>query len=866
MILNRKFLFDLEYHVSRFYLVTALALFSGCGPRSNIPTDAANSKSHSASGAEAATDTTARPDENAETTRPPKLASKPVRREIISNLTGRQIEPKRILDQLENIFSARKLKPGIFVFPVTDGAGAVRADGFGLCCQTMVNVSRATAEPQIAIYPDVAQSLLIESGCSGQGAVLSDALRKACMGSVDAQLGVTGTLIKSPSGWELKVVFHNVEGVAEVAAITHPIARNQIILVPGLIAADICRRLEITQSPSELEQMLKPQVGTEEASTFLGKFLHKTLYYNHDTEILAFQEFLRINPQCTAGWRHLNNFANTYGEFSDFQHEVNPTLNDPKTDLNVATRMIEFGLSEQGFTLLQRIAPQLSGDRAIGPALLNCVLLSGNRPLFRQVIDTWRKTQSGYCNRVGRARYLIDFASRQQALRSDESIENFKLTTENRQWLEEAQADLLGAVEIHPSGWQAQNQMITLADALSLPREEMEKHFSAAISLVPANVSAYRRKLQYLSPSRHGSLDDILTFAEECIRTSRWREGIPQLFLEAVSMATRGPYPASTSYAALRHERLWQSALIYKAAAEQFANPDELKTSRSFHAWLGAVSGHLKEVDKDFTMLQADSVQGIYDREVFETPVTFQYLKELSQARQDVAPVDVDYSLRLALSAAEFDRADQLLLQPVTQDAAEMHPKHRSALRFARYLQEKKRGDLSPLDIMQVFVFQGSNADGPLAQVAQGGFSVMGKSLDWRLGRIFSTFNLYLPIGIQHGVISGEVEFSGVMGRFGILLHTRALRDVITVMYLPQKERVSVVRSRREIADYPLSRKTFQFRFEFGAKDDVLEPLAGHRLTVPVVDDVPSGITFEGQGVGAQGSVQIRNLRIELKD
>jgi hypothetical protein len=61
----------------------------------------------------------------------------------------------------------------------------------------------------------------------------------------------------------------------------------------------------------------------------------------------------------------------------------------------------------------------------------------------------------------------------------------------------------------------------------------MERNFQNAIRDNPDNYLAYDRKLYYLTPKWHGSVQDQIDFGRECLATKRWDARIPFLLLKS---------------------------------------------------------------------------------------------------------------------------------------------------------------------------------------------------------------------------------------------------------------------------------------------------------------------------------------------
>ena len=778
------------------------------------------------------------------------------------------LDAQRIVTHFETVLSAEtKLRqPGVLVLPITDHQGRVRADGVGLCYQAMLAVERSTTPTQLLMDAETGLTAIQDGGCDRIGATINDRLRTACTRSAGAELAVAAALTDRVSTWQLTVSLYTLDGTH--TSKRHPIPIGQINTIPGIIATDICDYLKITLSADQRLRMLKPQTTTDEASAMLGDLLRQTPEYLDDW--IQYERFLRLNPDCVGAWQHLMVVSNDLRWHLEWLRRFNHTLDDPQLGLAVALHRSRVLGPEVSYRDLERLAIELPGNAAIPPAILWCCMNTGDLPAFDKALAAWRRARPGYLDCLNRGRLLIECAEKYP---NDRRFTSTEVGTIVRRWQEEARLELQKAVELNPDGWQAHALLMSLATALGRPRDELERHFAAAVAVVPGHRPAYRCKLQFLSPHHHGTIEELASFAEDCVRTRRWDEGIPQLFLEAVRYATTDLRSSATSFTAYHNERLWQAAKVYRAEAEESGTADDQQLALNYFVYLAAVSGRVSEVANEIKLLNADYAQHTYLRSVFETPITFQLFKDMLAAEDNASNQTSEPALRLAVSAGNLDQAEILLAaSPPPDRPRAIHPLG-SATELARRLIKKRDVTLTPQDILTTFFVQGpSNTDlWPALDRHMGLLEVEKQAIVWRSRsmRTNSTLNLVFPVGIRHGVLSGEMEVTGSLSRVGILLHTRALRDIITVMYLPERKLVSVSRSRHEIATSPWDSQVISFRFEFGAKEDILEPLPGFRITTPVLDDIPSGFAFEVQDDG-QGqrtaALRLRALRIQTID
>jgi len=78
-----------------------------------------------------------------------------------------------------------------------------------------------------------------------------------------------------------------------------------------------------------------------------------------------------------------------------------------------------------------------------------------------------------------------------------------------------AEKALTTAYELNPGFPFAATEMITVSMGLCKPRAEMEKWFQWATTAKTSSPSANRNKVLYLQPKGHGSVEELLSFADE---------------------------------------------------------------------------------------------------------------------------------------------------------------------------------------------------------------------------------------------------------------------------------------------------------------------------------------------------------------
>jgi peroxiredoxin len=96
-----------------------------------------------------------------------------------------------------------------------------------------------------------------------------------------------------------------------------------------------------------------------------------------------------------------------------------------------------------------------------------------------------------------------------------------------------AEGALDRAWELNPKDPRIATTMLTLEMGQGKGRERMETWFRRAIDLDPNNYDACQRKLLYLQPKWHGSLEDMLAFGWECAESPNWGGKVPLTLFDA---------------------------------------------------------------------------------------------------------------------------------------------------------------------------------------------------------------------------------------------------------------------------------------------------------------------------------------------
>jgi hypothetical protein len=143
-----------------------------------------------------------------------------------------------------------------------------------------------------------------------------------------------------------------------------------------------------------------------------------------------------------------------------------------------------------------------------------------------------------------------------------------------REYLEDADAALDKAWKLDSRDPKIATEMLRVELGQGKGRDRMELWFGRAMALDTNFYEACFRKLYYLEPKWHGSAEDMLAFARECVASKTWGGNIPLITLDAhTSLAKYDSDAAGTNY--------WKQPIVWRdiqSAFEKFfsLNPNAI--------------------------------------------------------------------------------------------------------------------------------------------------------------------------------------------------------------------------------------------------------------------------------------------------
>jgi hypothetical protein len=746
------------------------------------------------------------------------------------------------------------LKPPLLIFPLAGADGRVVPDG-GSYSYMATFAAVYTDRKLIDISVPLTRDVLRDVGCRKPGAALDKESIRLCLAALGAELYAVPRLVTKGDADVLTVECHGDGATYRDRTFSHTIQPHERRRVPGLIAQSVLEFLGVKLSPKERELVVAPQVKDDRDLQPLFAVESERLTAGVGGNLLA---FLDGNPRCVLGWELALTHHDSRVEALRRFDAVQPPLECPRLSVAAAVQVRELGDPEGALRRLLPHAAAHCGDTYFQLTLMGCAMPLKNERIARHVLELWRKYEPGYAGCVARARRLTAWAwdARGSDWANKVAPEAWKLFHER---LVEAGNELTKALKINLSGWEAHARTINVCKGLSLPREIMEEHFRGAVKALPRYAYAYETKFEYLRPRWHGSAEELIEFGRECVATGFWDEGIPRLFPAALKDCSTNPGDSGTICKVLQLPEVWDGARDYYCSACKGADRLERQLALNRLVHWGVYGGHFDDVAVFCQRLRGYHV----DERVWPDVGEVEFLYELVHAKTGRLTRqlfgDQRYDRALAKTGAALAEGDcEQAARTIEQVEAGAHvdaatvAAYRAAIAAGRRLDKDKRID-----------FQG----------AEGLESFLGARQSWQYsGDKFvrrlpanARARLTFPVGIKHGVISGNVDWSDGISYAQIVTHTRALRDPVILRYLPNHD-VQLIRNnvRWEQAKYPAGEMAF--RLVYSEEADVLQPAPGVVWATRVYDDVPSGFTIQVFTHDRPATVTLRGLRVERTD
>jgi hypothetical protein len=767
----------------------------------------------------------------------------------------RQHNTDELIAAMDKAFAepAADVKPAVVFFPFVDAAGKVRPDGFVLGKMAMF-AAAYTPRRRLEISIPHHEDELMVAGCQKAGTSIDAKKIALCTAAMSAKLYVIPRLETADGKQELIVEFHGDGKAIPDRTFRHEIAADQLCRTPGLAAKDVLEAVGATLDDAESSEVLTPTVRNDHELSNLITLLNRYPAGASEGNWLA--NFLNVNRGCILAWDEYL----LHGHKADWTprlmhlHLIKPSCDRLEIEANRLLR--DSGHAEESLLALLKLAPSHHGDSGYYATLSRCAVLLDDEKLFDHVFDLWEKAGPGYAGYLARGAELMQWGwkARGGDVASRVTKKGWKLFQER---LNQAQSELESAVDINPTGCRAHTDLMTVARGLSLPAAYMERHFREAIRARPNLYMAYAQKYQYLLPRWNGNNEKLLAFGKEYLETHAWSDRVPDLCLSAINEVRSGMSDDDLA-GAMKQGPLWDALRAYDEAVEKEAGPAAQDYARNVFARLGVVGGHFDDVLPAYQKLEEKQSP---DLDVFVDLAEYEYFRDLVQANTGkLSPLfhgrkrgQALARASTALANAELDEAEKALKEVAPGDAEQdrLVARYRGALALGRKLDADGSATLSPQQVKDVCVVQDKSV-----------WSVEGDKLVGR--KLFGEVTLELPLGLQHAMVSGVVEWSGGVGAVEMQLHARSPRTKERILFYPQQGQVTFQRDGKTLASDVLRPGSQQFQLAFGAKAELLQPTLGVLWPVPA-DDLPGCLTMNLWANNNNSTWTLSDLRIEVK-
>jgi hypothetical protein len=791
---------------------------------------------------------------------------------------------KGLIAELHAAFQAppKRLYAGVVVFPVTDDSNKVRDDGLALA---MIANYSATYVPRRLLTTDPRRVLdtLLSANCCEPGAELDDKIVRICVRDLEPTYYVIPRVVTRADRHELKAALRRVEDDKQVATFEHELAVDELPQIPGLIALDVLEFQSAEISDAERETIRRAQFTTSDEICDLSYRMAGRTERNGKTIRTAV--LTQNDSTCAAAWEYRLHAqrGSTHGGQPEAREVV---------DCAAIQRLLVPGKMYDGNTVavfrnLLKLAPEQRADALYFRTLYNVMVKQDNDPLDDDVAEAlfrvWEREDKSYGGNLHRGETLVEWAwkARGGGWASDVTSEGWKLFNER---LHRAEREYERALAANPLGWLAHGGLIDTARGLGKPYDYVRMHRRQAAELCPDSWYAYQKEFEYLRKRWHGSAEQLLALARECLETRRWHaqipQRVPQILFEVAfdykNQALDYSWFGQPEYYSLVHD-------YYRYAQEQ---PDRAvrRDALNFAAIRLVGGGRCRDAAPLFDLLDRETEEPYtltgrdrtvqtkteYSEEHFSAGWNYFHLRDAAHAHA-AEPVEHRLSaLRTALADARLDDAERLLEAATPADDADSREieRCRKALALGRRLYADRQIEISAVELLDVCAEFHRLKCTPLATAPQ--WSAVDGKLVWNWNGYDSDpdgdhrGNFFFPVGLRHCTITAVMDTVG-MQQLEVVAHSQSPRNRIHVYYNPGGVTITLVRTNCQVEYLNQARMNpMELRMQWGAQYDVIAPQRGTEWSAIVHDDLPGtfGITtFAGNG---PAKLAISQLKISL--
>lgn len=783
---------------------------------------------------------------------PPQRTMQPERGKPPQRLGAPQATVEQALAAIDAAFSQAPapLGPNIVVFPAVDETNRIREDGVAI---SEIGVMRAAYGPQrrLKIQVRALRNIFREADCSETGTLVDEERIQRCVAAMDTNLYVVPRIELTGREYELTMAFRG-EGDRPDKEYLHRVPLDELASVPCLMGQDILDFAGIELTDGERALLMERPVRNVVELLRLQEFMsdRRTMGAAGNNALKS----LHATPGLAPLWDVYLSDAGAGAESLYYYDSLQPPIPCDRLKIAYAKQLRDLGRPDQATMMLLDLVPTHRDDASFYGTLVWSAALWGQPEVTERLFQAWSDSDRSYRGHLMRGDVYVDWAwhARGSGFADTVTDEGWKLFGER---LQKARDELNAAIAVNPSGWEAHTKMLVVAKGMGLPRNEADRHLDEAVRAFPGNVKAYVNMYEYLLPRWHGTSEDLLAFADRCLSTGRWEDGIPHVVVDCVLDVCRDTGTSSIARAdATRPEVLTLVKRYYEEAVRAGSKQDAGKAA-TLYSVLISRSGNYADVEPLLPQL--------FERDLAIMPYEFELYFLSAAAVDSRLPEDAasQFRVQLALYRGDLDAAEALLerveaapLEDFT--SARYVPRLRRALELARKLQAEKSITITAEEMFASFIY--NYRDVPSWRVEAG-------RMVCEPGGISA--HLTLPFGLSRAVISGTLEWSGDAETVDVVSHACSARDMVAIRYTVWQGTTHIVRNGLATASLPNTPPgPKEFRLEWGEDYDTLQPFAGVEETAPVIDDAPGALTINIEGLGPRNSqLRVGPIRIELK-
>lgn len=773
---------------------------------------------------------------------------------------------------------------GVVIFPVVDQQNVIVSTGPAISSTAQHSLA-FTTHTRMVLDPRLVRRTLSTIGCWSPGTTIDESKIDPCLQNIGTLSYVLPRISKRNDFWKVQMEFH---GKGSDQPIKLECEAKDLNVVPGAIALTLFEHLGETLSPEERQVVSEPQFKTAQDAEFFSRFADE-LRAVPETAAKFQPQLLVPNPRWVSAWDYYLDLGIPAADYSPTPHF--PQVASVRENATISRALLKFSNTaargtQRDFVELLKQASDLRGDAHYHRSLVSLALNQDDEALTNEMLKVWKAEDNSYPSRIARAQVLTEWALRSRTVPGGPPLTP-EMEQRLRERLLQAQEDLEQALLLNPEGADAHTELIRVANGLKLPWQQIHRHFEDAIRLSPDNEQAWANIMlalwtgtRKLGPE---NADHMYQFANQCLDSGLWKLHVPQQVPDLLRGIAYDAPSKTYIYSQLRTPAHWLAMEKYwKQAQQQQFDETHLWITRANFARDAAIHGQYQAAAPLFDLLDRIAVPS--------TPTTVnpskpsldflilssfgrdeQYfdLRDRTHAVTRAGTASALPAIRVALIDDRLADAEKLLstVTPVTTEEIAEVARLNRALAFGQRLAKKHRVKLTAEEARGLF----AKVDRISCQGLDTAWQVTSdKLICTAVGKTESSgkvvpISIFFPVGLKHGIITGNLEYEGHVDSVELVAHSQALRTPQVLKYLTSNElSVEFQRNCQPIEQGNLQAHPFGFKLQYGGTEDLLSPRPEYQWKAKVFDDCPStfGLRIEFKG-DAPASISLSALSIE---